>query len=491
MFSNIALTTICNRIGLILYFTVFVTIGSASAQTEGIQFENEASWREIVAKASRENKYIFVDCYASWCAPCKWMSKNIFPKKEVGDFFNANFINVVIRLDEPVGETDASRQRAIEAKEMEQKYNIKTLPTYLFFAPDGTPVHKMATGAIKNEKIFISQSRDALEPSKQYYTIIKNYSQHARDSVYLHNALSAMLAAKDSVNSVAVSALYQDAIKDPFRKEAITIIYPTVTSSASKGFLMLVNNAAKIGSILGEDDRIDWVVSKIISKEELSPLFNNPTSVKNWEKIIAGLKKKYPGLQEKSIELLFLQFDTKVKYYGLKQPLYASKVTAPNWKVIETKLVKQYPGMDISRMVTEEKPKFYGYTKNWQLCAQSAIAVLNQYGAKLRDREINNMVWNYVFKNSDDKVLLERALYWSKRTVEMAPNNYQNLDTYANLLYKLGNKDQAIENENKAIELIENSTPKDTTNLKELQEAKRKMINGEPTWVVQPPLPAV
>ena len=57
------------------------------------------NWNKIVAQAKKENKFIFVDCYTTWCGPCKEMSKEIFPKKKVGNFFNKTFINVAFQLD--------------------------------------------------------------------------------------------------------------------------------------------------------------------------------------------------------------------------------------------------------------------------------------------------------------------------------------------------------------------------------------------------------
>ena len=37
---------------------------------KGVQFL-EISYEQALAKAKAENKRIFIDCYASWCAPCK------------------------------------------------------------------------------------------------------------------------------------------------------------------------------------------------------------------------------------------------------------------------------------------------------------------------------------------------------------------------------------------------------------------------------------
>ena len=53
----------------------------------------EDKWEAIKTKAKQENKPIFVDTYASWCEPCKWMDQNTFSQTTVGDFFNKNYIS--------------------------------------------------------------------------------------------------------------------------------------------------------------------------------------------------------------------------------------------------------------------------------------------------------------------------------------------------------------------------------------------------------------
>ena len=63
----------------------------AQENGEGIRFF-EGTWEEALQKAKEENKLIFMDCYSTWCGPCAQMVRKIFPIKEVGDFYNKNFI---------------------------------------------------------------------------------------------------------------------------------------------------------------------------------------------------------------------------------------------------------------------------------------------------------------------------------------------------------------------------------------------------------------
>ena len=68
-----------------------------------------------------------------------------------------------------------------------------------------------------------------------------------------------------------------------------------------------------------------------------------------------------------------------------------------------------------------------------------------------------------------------KALEWSKRSLK-ENNEPAFIDTYANLLYKLGKKDEAIIWEQKAFDLAPESDRRD------IQETLDKMKAGEKTW---------
>lgn len=65
---------------------------------KGIQF-TQLEWKKILNKASKDEKLIFIDCYTTWCGPCKLMAKNVFTDSEVGHFFNEHFINVKLDME--------------------------------------------------------------------------------------------------------------------------------------------------------------------------------------------------------------------------------------------------------------------------------------------------------------------------------------------------------------------------------------------------------
>src|SRR5688572_16644491 len=66
---------------------------------EGIRFVRGLSWKKILKMAKEQNKYIFIDCFTTWCGPCKLMEKEVFAKKAVAEFYNQHFISVRCQMD--------------------------------------------------------------------------------------------------------------------------------------------------------------------------------------------------------------------------------------------------------------------------------------------------------------------------------------------------------------------------------------------------------
>jgi len=152
-----------------------------AAHGQGIRFETNTTWAEVLAKAKAEHKYIFVDCYATWCGPCKQMDQNIYPLKEVGDIYNKQFVCVKLQTDTTKNDNEEIRSWYATARAISRTYGINSLPAFLFFDPDGKPEHKVS-GTL-DVKGFIQLAANAQNPEKQYYHILHDFKPGKLDTV--------------------------------------------------------------------------------------------------------------------------------------------------------------------------------------------------------------------------------------------------------------------------------------------------------------------
>ncbi|MCB0706787.1 MAG: thioredoxin family protein [Saprospiraceae bacterium] len=127
----------------------FLFLGAGNLSAQGIQFF-EGSYSEALEKAADEGKLVFIDCYTTWCGPCKWMSAEVFTVEEVGTFFNTHFINV--KMDMEKG----------EGRAMAGKFQIRGYPTLIIIDPSSGEEVDRALGAQRVDPL-LSMGKKAIK----------------------------------------------------------------------------------------------------------------------------------------------------------------------------------------------------------------------------------------------------------------------------------------------------------------------------------------
>ena len=186
-----------------LLITVILRAYTQTDSSHGIDFLQNTSWKEVLQKARTENKYIFVDCYATWCGPCKWMDKIVYVNDTIARIMNQQFVSVRMQMDSTAKDGDNIRASYSTAHYLDRQYHINAYPTYLFFSPDGHVVHK-AIGAHDVHQ-FTKLAEDAKDPRRQFYTLLAEYQHGNMGYAAIHDlAEAAKKLQEDSLAKVGV-----------------------------------------------------------------------------------------------------------------------------------------------------------------------------------------------------------------------------------------------------------------------------------------------
>lgn len=115
---------------------------------EGIEFCAEGTTlADAVAKAKAEGKKVFLDCFTSWCGPCKKMAREVFPQKNVGDYMNSRFVSIQIDMEKGEGPALAERLQ------------VSAYPTFIIFNAEGGEIGRFLGGSEADE--FLEKVKNA------------------------------------------------------------------------------------------------------------------------------------------------------------------------------------------------------------------------------------------------------------------------------------------------------------------------------------------
>jgi len=503
---------------------VFALLFSILGYSEGIEFEN-GSWKQVLAKAKQTNKPIFVDVYATWCGPCKTMSNFIFTEAKVGRIYNGQFI--CYQANAEMGDGFA----------IAREYQVKAYPTYLFIKPDGTLIYR-SQGSMEAES-FIRMAGDALSklPKEPQPGTISDEEciRRANDTTFLRSCIN-----KNNDNAILLDQYLKLIPENERTNRTVVKLYEKVGSYLtvnSFAYANLLKNIDVFVSKLSDyvySYLLDGVMNTVriaaqskdkklmattMSTYKLLPL--EAKYIHSFEIYMQYYKKtgeidRYMNYANKFCNnyLVNLSPDSIEKEDKANVRLFEKQINSGAFARIDstqfaqlTTYLKLYEKETQSFILMGDSSKYLIYSTNFGnnpflKISSDSIAVVNQaknqfnsdgyaridstqlnqikkYLAHFQRNKIsgclNDAAWE-TFKSVSDQKVLGDALLWSKHSLEIYPNNPFFLETYANLLYKLDKKKEAIAKEKEALSYVD----KKNVNLKKrIKNTLTKMKAGE------------
>lgn len=366
------------------------------------------------------------------------MDNEVFSNESIGKLANSSFVSFKLQMDSSKITRNYSTMAKNFTAMLKSTYKIKSLPTLIFLSPEGELVMKIEGYRSKME--FLSDLNKVLSLDSNYYTKITAFRERRLNL--------------DSLEKLALTAQKND-IRDVLVKIAEAYCERAVADK------LTIEKQSKIGLelLLNFDVDIPYNYLKLIANNELfiDSTFKNKgrTRVFLTERIY--LKKINRQIEKaiasKSQPKIHDQIDeiSKDFNFSISDEIF---LNAMAYYSLQIKNDKNY-----TRYICDKIDKY----SSKYLTGMPLVLVLN------------NTAFD-IFHKSSNKNELNRAVRWCDQALSLVPENESSaiLDTKSNLIYKLGDKKQAISLEKKAIYIQEGYS--------EAKANLSKMEKGIRTW---------
>lgn len=223
---------------------------------DGIQFIHDKPFDEILQQAKAENKLVFMDCYTSWCGPCKRLAAMVFPDSAVGEFYNTTFINTKFDMEKG------------EGIELARKYQIRAYPTLLWLDGDGNVKHKIVGGL--DVAGLIQNGRKAIDPTPGILTgMKKQYAEGKREVEFVSDYLNTLNQAGEKYEEVFKDYLSTVTAKQLAEPKHSKTIFNLTKDIKSPGLSYLMKNHDYYIHLLGAEPfnkKINQIAAKAVSE---------------------------------------------------------------------------------------------------------------------------------------------------------------------------------------------------------------------------------
>ncbi|SFO29616.1 Glycosyl hydrolases family 2, TIM barrel domain [Chitinophaga sp. YR627] len=285
-----------------------------------------------------------------------------------------------------------------------------------FFADINSRVYTNSYATRDSDSFSFLSSADSAIIS--YGARKKEFEKHINDSAFLRSLIVMGIGQNDTAFISRVGNEYFRIVRDPISKANFKLLVRTTNSVNDVGFSIIGKHDSIINRLSGPNTS-EYLLMNIIYSSEIKP------------GIISG---------------------------------------NPNWDSISHSVVPKY-GQLASERLNSAKMIYFLEHEDWSNYGKAyKIHFDNMLTTNRNVYHINNLTW-HVFVNVKDTAVLStaiKAIEYSLSKFDMRnPNAY---DTYANLLYKIGRREDALKIAAKAVEVSKNN--------KEFVETYQRMKNG-------------
>jgi len=441
---------------IVFTFLIVLFVTTNNTQAQGINFEH-ISLDEALTKAASEDKLVFIDFYTVWCAPCKVMSKNIFPLPEVGEAYNKNFISIKL---------DAEKEGALAAK----KYNVSSYPTLAFINSSGKLVYK-DTGSQSAES-FINLGKKAIASLSSEFSLEKlqqEFPNKQNDEHFLKIYVEKMIEYGQSpVHGIEAWLTVQTEIKEDDVDMMEYLMkhnnYLLLNSKAEQILKANFDEYMDIATRAEERELKTFHLKFIKNTRDFAIKTKDAELMRSFIDTWKQLPDRYRRGNPTEYELIYLAILQDYDGYKKLAQEYISGI-------INAKPITQIQKEDAEYFKKFQK----NYKNNYSFSREKTMEKLKSHGKTAGENiktitKIGHTYLKLTKKKKDYKVLEN----WIEYGYELSPNSFYIDNLKADMLYKKGKTKKAIALKKLALE----KWPEDKVRPSKLYELE-KMQKGE------------
>lgn len=386
------------------FLKIFLFLFSVSffAQ-DGIKFEN-GTFQSVLEKAKKENKLVFLDAFASWCGPCKLLERNVFPQKEVGDFYNKNFINS--RFDMEKG----------EGRDIARKYGITSFPSLLFINGNGEVVYK-GLGYL-DAGDFIGMGKDALNPENKLEKRIEKFHEGENNPDFLMKLIKDV-SRNDFGFAQKVSERYFKAIeKSELSKEDASILLYFTKSTDDENFKVFEKRKPELLKMIPEN-----VLNDYEKQLRLTTIIKKAVDYNN-----AKIDEAYLVTESSKV---IGENDAKILSSKLRMDFYFENKNYPEYEKAAIEYY-QNPSEHSADELNQISWNFFLYVSNPSSLKKAVEWSLE--AIKKQEDNINTDTLARIYYKLND---FENAKKWANQSIELAKKNKAEYTSTEDLLKKI------------------------------------------------------
>lgn len=233
----------CKMLKRLIFLISLILSCQGVVRAQGIEFMDNRPLDEVLSKAKSEGKMIFVDCYTSWCGPCKMLARDVFPQKEVGDFFNPRFVSLKLDMEKGEGPT------------LGKRWDVGVYPTLMFLTNDGEVLFQ--TVGSRNAVQLVDTVAYMLEHHRPSDVALR-YKSDDRSAQVVSDYIAELKQQRkrNTIESVAgefVSANREQLLSDTLAQR---ILIENVSNPYNEGFLFAYEHRGELPA--GMTDAMEW-----------------------------------------------------------------------------------------------------------------------------------------------------------------------------------------------------------------------------------------